>query len=264
MDGNKKISLDIILRTHDKIDVHSYHNQERYCKADKQTVILKCLKSLINSTNNFEGDVNFIWLDDHSNEDTIDKIKDIFNSSKYPYTFTPLELSGWNASGYEMFEKGRSSKADLVYFVEDDYLHYPTAIQEMIDCYFEFGNNLQKEVGIHPFDDPDNYEDRYIEEARIVLGKSRHWRTNKYTTFTFMCNPEIVRKNWSKLYTVATEYLTDWGERNNIHEGTTINYMWRNDAVLFTPIPSVALHMQYDKQKDPYLNWEELWKSIEI
>ena len=51
---------------------------------------------------------------------------------------------------------------------------------------------------------------------------------------------------------------------NNIHEGTTINHIWRNDAVLFTPIPSVALHMQYDKQKDPYLNWEELWKSIEI
>jgi hypothetical protein len=152
----------------------------------------------------------------------------------------------------------------LVYFVEDDYLHYPSAIEEMVDSYLTFKRNVGMEVAIHPFDDPDNYKVKYIEECRIVFGKNRRWRTNRYTTFTFLCNPDIVRKHWSKFYTLATEYLTEWGENNNIHEGTTINSIWRTDVMLFTPIPSLALHLQYEEQMDPYLNWKELWDSIEI
>jgi hypothetical protein len=37
-----------------------------------------------------------------------------------------------------------------------------------------------------------------LDECRVVLGKNRHWRTNKYSTFTFMCNPEKVRKFCSR------------------------------------------------------------------
>ena len=57
--------------------------------------------------------------------------------------------------------------------------------------------------------------------------------------------------------------MTEWGEHNKIHEGTTINHIWRNDAKLFTPIPSLALHMGFDEQKDAYLDWKELWDSID-
>jgi hypothetical protein len=263
MDEHKKISLDIVLRTHDFIDVHS-HPKPRYCGANKQTVILKSIQSLVNSANEFDGCIKFIWLDDHSRQDTIDKIHTIFSKSKYEYEYIPLEVRGWNASGYEQFERGRSSDADLVYFVEDDYLHYPSAITEMVESYYTFKFNLGKEVAIHPFDDPDNYKPEYIMPTRVVLGKDRRWRTNEYTTFTFLCNPEIVKKHWSKFYTLATEYMTEWGENNNIHEGTTINSIWRDDVILFTPIPSVALHLQFEEQRDRYLDWETLWKSIEI
>jgi hypothetical protein len=63
---------------------------------------------------------------------------------------------------------------------------------------------------------------------------------------------------------MATEYGTLWGEINNVHEGTMVNKIWREDVTLFTPIPSVALHVQYEAQKDPYLDWKELWESIKI
>jgi hypothetical protein len=43
-----------------------------------------------------------------------------------------------------------------------------------------------------------------------------------------------------------------------------VNKIWREDVTLFTPIPSVALHVQYEAQKDPYLDWKELWESIKI
>jgi hypothetical protein len=79
-----------------------------------------------------------------------------------------------------------------------------------------------------------------------------------------MCNPQLVKRYWSLFYTMATEYGTLWGEINNVHEGTMVNKIWREDVTLFTPIPSVALHVQYEAQKDPYLDWKELWESIKI
>ena len=261
MNNDIKPSLDIILRTHDFIDIHGSPNG-RYCKTDKTTLICKCITSLVNSANDYTGKIKFIWIDDHSSESSLDKMRKIFEKSKHEVEFVALELRGWNASGYEQFERGRASKADLIYFVEDDYLHYPTAIEEMVNDYLTFKNNLGVEVAIHPFDDPDNYKPKYIEECRIVLGEKRRFRTNTYSTFVFMCSPKIVRDNWSIFYTLSTEYMTEWGEKNNIHEGTTINKLWRDNVKLFTPIPSLALHMGFDEQKDAYLDWKELWDSI--
>jgi FkbM family methyltransferase len=254
-------SIDIILRTHSFIDIHA-NPTPRYCGVDKTTLIEKCIKSLVQSANNYRGNINFIWFDDHSSKDMIDRVFEVFSKSKHPVEFNALEQRGWNASGHAQFDRGRSSTADLVYFVEDDYLHYPTAIEEMVQAYRTFKRNLGDEIAIHPYDDPDNYLPLFIDECRIVLGKKRHWRTNKYSTFTFMCNPDIVRKFWSRFYTVATEYMTEWGEKNQIQEGTTINHIWRWEVKLFTPIPSVALHMGYERQLDPFIDWKALWDSI--
>lgn len=254
-------SIDIILRTHSFIDIHP-NPTPRYCGADKITLIEKCVKSLVQSANNYDGKIKIIWFDDHSSQEMIDRVFKVFSKSRHEVEFHPLEQRGWNASGLAQFDAGRSSNADLVYFVEDDYLHYPSAIEEMVQAYRNFKRNLGTEVAIHPYDDPDNYLPLFIDECRIVLGKYRHWRTNKYSTFTFMCNPDIVRKFWSRFYTVATEYMTEWGEKNEIQEGTTINHIWRWEVKLFTPIPSLALHMGYERQLDPFIDWEKLWDSV--
>jgi len=260
---NKRITLDVVIRTHDKREIH-VSKEPRYCNTDKTTLILKSIRSLVDSCNNTDYDITYWWYDDHSSPQTIDEIHNIFKTANHPYNYIPLEEEGWNASGLAQFERGRDSNADLVYFVEDDYLHYPTAIDEMVDAYYTFRENLGTEIAIHPFDDPDNYLPKWIEPCRIVYGKGRRWRTNYYSTFTFMCNPQVVKRYWSLFYTMATEYGTLWGEMNNVHEGTMVNKIWREDVVLFTPIPSVALHIQYEAQKDPYLDWKELWESITI
>ena len=254
--------LDVILRTHDKREIH-VSKDLRYCGVDKTTVVKKCVKSLVNSCNQSTHEIRYWWYDDHSSQQTVDELKQIFDGAKHPYTYVPLEEDGWNASGLAQFERGRDSDADLVYFVEDDYLHYPTAIDEMVDAYHTFKKNLGKEISIHPFDDPDNYLPIWIEPCRIVYGKHRHWRTNLHTTFTFLCNPELVRSKWHIFYTLASEYGTLWGEMNHINESTMINKLWREEVTLFTPIPSVALHMAYETQRDPYLNWKELWNSMD-
>lgn len=257
------MKLDIVLRTHNKINVHG-NNELRYCQSDKTTLILKCVMSLINSANNSNIDIRYHWFDDHSSEDCVQSLHHLFSKAIHPYEFTPLEQHGWNSSAFYQFNCARESDADLVYMVEDDYLHFPTAIQEMVDAYVDFKQNLNDEVAIHPFDDPANYLSKYIEPTVVVYGKNRHWRKNYYTTNTVLCSPSVIKQHWSKWYTLATEYGTEWSQTNggNIHEGTTINKIWREYVNLFTPIPSLALHMQFKEQQDPYINWKKLWDSI--
>lgn len=256
------MTLEILLRSHDGLNVHD-PNKTRYCNEPKHIVICKCIKSLTQSISFLQNiDYKLIWIDDHSSENTKTEIESYIKMYNIPYEFIPLEGTGNNASMVKQIEIARESKSDLVYLVEDDYLHCKSALSEMIDSYIEFKSNLDAEVAIHPFDDPDNYKPNFIEPTRIVLGKNRHWRINTYSTFTIMCNPDIIRKNWDTFYQMAYLYMTPFGSVYNIHEGTTINKIWRESVCLFTPIPSLALHMQFEEQKDKYIDWKSWWEEI--
>jgi hypothetical protein len=255
------MKVDVILRTHDFLDIHT-HPLPRYVKAEKSEIVLRCISSLAHSISKSTHEINVIWIDDHSRHETIQKIHSIFNHFVINYKFIELEKRGWNESALKQFEMGKESSSDLIYFVEDDYLHYEDAIQEMIDEYGNISSLVQNEVAIYPFDEPRNYTGSFIENSLVVYGKNRHWRTVTFSPFTLMCNPKIVRENWPDFYTLATEYMTEWGIKNNITEDTTISNIWRNRVMLFNPIPSLALHLQFEEQKDPYINWKDLWDSI--
>src|SRR5574343_129113 len=54
---------------------------------------------------------------------------------------------------------------------------------------------------------------------------------------------------------------------NEDMEKKTINKLWQQRGYfLFTPIRSLALHMQYETERDPYFDWETLWgnNSMEV
>lgn len=257
------MKLDILLRTHDRSDVHPIKSG-RYCSDSKLEVIKRCLASLIKSCNQvYNHELNIIILDDHSTHSLIDYINNIIPKSIHPIKLINLDVSGNNNSYLFQLETAKNSNADLVYLIEDDYLHFESALFEMIEDYINFSKHIGQNVAIYPFDDPINYVGKYIEDSKVVLGCKRHWRTNTYSTGSFMINPKIIRDNFDIYYKFCKLYMTPFGYALNIHEGTTINKIWREQVYLFTPIPSLALHMQYDEQKDKFLDWKELWdKSI--
>lgn len=263
------MKLDIYLQTHSDI---SMHGSNRYVNAPKSEVMLRCAQSLVNSINAAEGDITLTVLDDHSAPEYVETLKRIITKCKYPTTFLALEGRGYNASAHASFSRGRDFGREAVYFVEDDYLHASSAIQEMIDAYQLFKNNLGgREVALHPYDDTKNYwssvnevtwKRGYVDElTRVVYGTKRHWRTNTHTTNTCWLSVDLVKKNWKLFEDLALYSSTPYGQENNIYEGTTINKIWREQAVLFTPIPSLALHVHLEEQRDPYLNWQSLWDA---
>lgn len=251
------MNLEIIVRTHNKSNVHT--DRQRYIKVDKTSLIIGCLSSLIKSTNNINNhNISYVILDDNSTDDFFVKLEEIFLKSKFPYKLIRLEKNGFNYSALKQFEFCKDSNADLVYSVEDDYLHCPSAIEEMLECYTLFKEKSGKDIVIYPFDMPDDYVPPWMEPCYVVHGSKRHWKTGSWTTNTLLTTPQLFQKHWHYFEKLAKEYSPI---KHEVHEGNTIVNIYKNHALRFSPIPSLALHMQFDQQKDPYIDWEFWWNN---
>lgn len=253
-------SLEVIIKTCDIRNVH-FPTQTRYCEMDKCTIIKKCLTSIMVACNNRAQKTFITVIDDNSTDNCIKNIETILSKSFHKTRLIRRSKNDFNESTLQCFEQARNSTRALVYCVEDDYLHHPYAINEMCGFYDHAYRQLQhqKEIVLYPFDDPDNYYLRYMTPAHIVLGGNRHWRTNYHTSCTFLTNPSLIRNNWEYFEKYALNYNKD----ENINENTTLNKVWtQKNTQLFSPLPSLALHMQFEEQKDKMSNWRELWDMI--
>ena len=154
---------------------------------------------MINSANFVKNaEINFVILNDRCSKNCIKKIHDIFSRSKHPYQLIDLKIPGFNHSAFKQFEYCKNSSADLVYSVEDDYLHCTEAIQEMLFSFnfLKSQYNLKKELCIFPFDNPEDYVPNEIYPGRVFRTPIRHWREGIWTTFTMMTTPKIFQDNW--------------------------------------------------------------------
>ena len=252
------IQLDIVLQTHSQ---SNSQNLTRYCDAPKAEVMRRSVISLVRSMNACGPHVKarLVVLDDHSSPESITELHKILSKLECPYILQPLESRGIMNSILACYEWGlKHSRGELVYFAQDDYLYEPSAIHEMIDSYFRFKFMVGgQEVGIHPFNDPFRYyAPGNVENTRIVQGSKRHWRLNFFTPSTFMVHQAVIEKNWDLFHAMGRSEV---GPRM---EDDTINRIWRERGVmLFTPIPSLALHLQAKTEMDPYMDWKALWES---
>lgn len=260
------IDVLIVLQSHSKSSANS---EARYCGADKLEISKRCFRSLINTIaycQNKEPGVKYrlVVLDDRSDAEFLDVVRYHQTREKFSIELRALRSQGIMASIGEMYEIGKLEGKDLVYFVQDDYLHYETALWEMIDAYIQFKDLTKMEVCIYPYDDPFRYPDK-MNPPRLALGSRRHWRTAYRTACGFMMHHSTIVNNWELFEGLSRQ------EYNNECEDRTINRLFINmktleprdiNHVLFTPIPSLALHMGDESTRDPYLNWRELWDKF--
>ena len=256
-------TLDIIIRTHDKSNVSKF---PRFISVSKRELIEGCMTSLINSANQCKNKINIIVLDDHSSQEFLHNLYNILKTSIHPTKIISLEEGGPNQSALSQFEYCKNSTADLVYSVEDDYLHSPSALYEMLSEYDYVSSkyNLPQPLCIFPWDQPEDYDSKHNTPELIMRGQYRHWKTGWGTTYTMMTSPKVFQEHWKLFETLATEYQ-EWdgtGNKNDtIHEGNTISYIWSKHIIRINPIPSLVLHMQSSLQEDPYIDWKYWWNT---
>ena len=227
------MKLDIILRTCDR----ELRNTERI--ADKPEMMRRCVDSLLNSIGQYDIAAKLHIVDDHSK-----------NPIKCG-SFHALEKTGNAESLKYCYELALDVGRELIYFVEDDWLHFPEAIGEMVGDWQTFQSKSQLPCAIHPYDDPDRYErDGSRLQSYIVRGKSRHYRTNQFSTQTFMIHKDVFFQHW-------TTFM------DNIEQGVQdhiTNKIWQNGVVLFSPLRSLAIHMN-GGNPEIYQDWRKLWEK---
>ncbi len=250
-----KKPLDVILRTHASGNFRE--GMPRVTDAwGKEELTIRCLRSLVYSLLRLErrNDVAITLsiLDDHSSPEALARMQRLLDLCPFPTELVSLESNGNGASFKACIERGRESQG-LIYFVEDDYLHEASALEEMWDAYHQFSRNLgRQEVAIFPVDYSDYYLPREIAETRVVAGAKRHWRVSYSTTNTFLI-PQRVLINHYDRFLKNTETL---------NEENSFNPVWRGPTTLFSPIPTLAIHVNDEDLMPPFSNWQRLWDSL--
>ena len=263
--------IDVILRTCDTIkSVHYDCNGKtdrlvgpEYTKLD---IIKCCVNSLVKSMNRITDGIRLIIVDDHSSSEGIERIKQIANTCIHPTEFISLESGTGNGPSLtECYKAASESESDLFYFVEDDYLHDPMCIDEMIYERNMAMSRLNHEVSTFPADNVDNYLDARKNSVPcfMFLGKTRHWRTTTNATSTFMCSKSILDRYLYLFKLMGQQKPGD----DTINEDNTTNVIWNapyknaGGAYLLSPIPSLAIHFHFKEHVIPYIDWKSWWEK---
>lgn len=253
----------VVLQTHSKGDSQHYegfNQHQRYCNAPKGEILRRCTRSLVESMNYakelfLDTELELVVYDDHSDESAVTEIKNNLNIATFKTQFIPLDTYGIMPSILKCYEHGKNYGKEIVYFAQDDYLYEKTAILDMIMTMIDTSNKLGNFTCIYPFNDPYRYiPENTVVQSHIIRCQKRHWRTQNATASCFMVHHSVLVKEWD-LFDAMGRHKVDGKMEDN-----TINKLfYQRGYYLFVPMPSVALHMQYDTEKDDLIEWREWW-----
>lgn len=257
----------VVLQTHSKGDSQHYlglNNHQRFANAPKSEIQRRCTRSLVESINyakelfpDFEAEL--VVYDDHSDESAVAELKSNLNIATFKTEFHALDTYGIMPSILKCYEHGKDFGKEIVYFAQDDYLYDQRAIYDMILTMMFTSNALGAFTCIYPYDDPYRYiPQNTAVQSHVIRHQGRHWRTQNATASCFMVHHQVLQQNWD-LFEAMGKHPVDSKMEDN-----TINKLWyERGNYLFVPIPSLALHMQYDTEKDDQINWREWWDKYD-
>ena len=154
-------------------------------------------------------------------EDFKNKIKPGYSKAKFSNM----------ANFYTSLMIAKKESADIIYFVEDDYLHSENSITEMIFAYEKFNTIFSKDLVLLPSDYPYLYTKD--ETTKIYLGEKYHWRLVSESLVTFMTSKKVIEENYSNLEKMGIEWMDPW--EKPLHD-------IYNSYPCLSPIPSLAVH----------------------
>ncbi len=252
-------------------DIASNQVEKRFCCETKHELIKKCVTSFFQSLHiaaekeaSFQH--NVVILDDHSSQDTIyflEKCVKIYSKNNVSVELIRLENRGIMNSIKSCYDWLIESDATCVYQVQDDYLFEPSAITEIIDMYINIFLETNTQSIVTPYNAPylwysENYKNKPTPRA-IFIGLNRYWIQIYDLSCSFFTSRENMIKNKDLL-----DYFVSLNPNTGPDlENISLNKMLVKRGMLgVCPINSIALHMQSDYERDPYVDWKKLWDSI--
>jgi len=268
-------SILIIFRTNTDIEIWD-QNKKRLFEQPKIEYSLRSLNSLIKSINFSKSkysNIKFktIIVDDKSKEENLSKMKTLIDRSSLDISITSLNHDKYKdiikqqkndqtfsnlASLLQSFELGKEHGEDLVFFVEDDYLHFEPMMEEMIASYERIASQVNKNIFMCPADYPYLYMSN--EKTNILIGNKRHWRTINQTLCTFMTTKTLLDKYWNSFYNTCLD-------RNDPFE-RHLNEIYTKEFCI-SPLKSLSLHLTNVNSSyglSPFIDYKKLWDANKI
>ena len=270
-------ALDIIIRTCASVNMLT-QNKSRLFEKDKIEYTIRTIRSLLNSSNDSalkKLKINFKVIDHNSTEENLNAIDNTFKKFNREYLLINLDVSKFknkiekiNQRGEAVSENQMSNMAnihqsileaksceDLIYFVEDDYIHKRESLREMVFSYERIASQLNKEIIMCPADYPYLYAKSEL--TQNFLGENYHWRRVNESLCTFLTSKIIIEKYWEKYESMCKkEHAPFEKPLHDIYE----------KELCISPIPSLALHFTNINSifgLSPNIDWGKLWKENE-
>jgi len=260
----------VIFRTNTDVEIWD-QNKKRLFEKPKIEYSLRALKSLIKSINFSKTkypNIKFktIIVDDKSKDENLNKVKKLIDGSGLDISITPLNHEKYKntikqqkndqtfsnlASLLQSFELGKEHGEDLIFFVEDDYLHFEPMMEEMISSYERIASQVNKDIFMCPADYPYLYMNN--EKTNILIGNKRHWRTINQTLCTFMTTKSLLDKYWDNFNNTCLD-------RNHPFE-KYLNEIYTEEFCI-SPLKSLSLHLTNVNSSyglSPFINYKKLW-----
>ena len=261
-------SILIIVRVNTDIEIWD-QNKKRLFEQPKIEYSVRSINSLIHSINFCQKKypnlkIETVIIDDHSKEESLKQIKklidgknieivsldhkkfiNIIKKQKSNETFSNL------ASLMQSFEFGKKRGSDLIFFVEDDYLHFEPMLEEMVASYERLASQIGKDIFMCPSDYPYLYMNN--EKTNILIGSKRHWRTISQTLCTFMLSKNLLNKYWENFYKTCID-------RNDPFE-KYLNEIYEKE-ICISPLKSLSLHLTNINSSyglAPFIDYKSLW-----
>jgi len=268
IDITRKVqSLNIYFRSCSKVNLWN-QNKKRIFESDKEEYALRSLYSILKSINyskkNFnEINIKLSIIDDNSSEKFIQNMKKLLLKFDIDNEIISLQnneiaqdIKDSNfASIKKCFMLAKENSKDLIYFVEDDYIHDEICILEMIGTYERIATQLNKEIILCPIDYPYLYAN--CDPTYIFLGNKKHWRKTEQSLGTFLISKTNLNIYWENLLQFAS------GKDNPAE--LALHKIYEKEPC-FSPIPSLAIHCANINSIygiSPNVNWQEIWDKNE-
>ena len=273
-------SLDIVLRTCMSVNMLT-QSKKRIFEKNKEEYTKRTLVSITKSVNHakniFKNIKYKIYIIDHnSTKNQIDGMRDILKKTNIRFEILNLELDKFSSQIEKMNEENKEvtsnqksnmsnihqslllskkNSEDLIYFVEDDYIHEKISLSEILYTYEKIASIIKQELIICPTDYPYLYTQ--TENTKIFLGENRHWRQIDQTLCTFLTSKKIVEKYWNELTSMCKlEHYPFEKPLHNIYK----------KELCVSPVPSLAVHFTNINSiygLSPNVNWKRLWEENE-
>jgi hypothetical protein len=198
----------------------------------------KCFINLLNTINDDRVNIHVV-MDGKARHNWIG------NYQKF-YTLHEIQAGDDHSSFKQTWEIAKTldiKDNDLIYFLENDYLHVDGWVDKVVDLFSTY-NNLNY---VSLYDHNDKYFLSMYEDlvSKIFTSETHHWRTTPSTCGSFIISKNIFEEDF-------IDHTTIKGDHNKfLHLNQTKN------RFVLTPIPGLSTHCM-EGLMSPTINWSKI------